>query len=410
MMTAKKLITALVVLAAALPVLAQTDFAKRVQCEVQDASGTALPRLTFQQGTTPLLDFYVTRRGRVVTHDATVEAVFTFGPTATGTYYSATTNYTATNGSWFVQCPTIGTNSAAVANGLWWYTVYFNRGGQRFWTGNGELVIEATTSNEDGLNWQPITSSGAVTAHNTNGAAHADIRALIGAAVTNEVDPIATPIATNALAIAQGAVQTEADPIWAAVSNTVTTGAAAGATALQAEADPVWGASSNAVRAHTESAHAVTEDGGFRAGTLASSTFGAAVGVSASSVAGGAAGSQAINTDGFSGGFQAICTLDGKFESPAIDAIQLGTGGNSNEYSFQVYSYPMMASDGVIPVARIPYALTNINVNGRAGTVDGGVATVNLYTNGTTHGDGVLGGTNGVWFTKGTTNFWLLFN
>jgi hypothetical protein len=31
------------------------------------------------------------------------------------------------------------------------------------------------------------------------------------------------------------------------------------------------------------------------------------------------------------------------------------------------------------------------------------------YTNGTTHGDGVLGGTNGVYWGRGTTNYWILF-
>ena len=42
----------------------------------------------------------------------------------------------------------------------------------------------------------------------------------------------------------------ELDPIWIAVSNTVTTGAALGATSLQAETDPIWVAASNTVTAN----------------------------------------------------------------------------------------------------------------------------------------------------------------
>ena len=54
------------------------------------------------------------------------------------------------------------------------------------------------------------------------------------------------------LALADSALQsyTETDPIWIAVSNTVTTGAALGATSLQAETDPIWIAVSNTVTAN----------------------------------------------------------------------------------------------------------------------------------------------------------------
>lgn len=185
--------------------LDEMAFARRVKCEVQDPDGTSLERLTFQQGTTPLVDLYVLNRGRPIATDTTVTARLVFGPTSTGAYYVAVTNYAVTNNSYLCQVSTVGTNSAAATNGLWWYTVYFDRGGQTFWTGSGELAIEATTSTADGLSWQAITSSGAVAAHNTNGAAHADIRALIpsAGAYTDTVARAMASTGITAAAVAQ---------------------------------------------------------------------------------------------------------------------------------------------------------------------------------------------------------------
>ena len=149
---------------AALAALDEMSFARRVRCEVQDADGTSLDRLTFQQGTTPLISCDVFRNGRAVSMDASVKARFVFGSSATAALYGVATNYAATNNSYLIQLPTIGTDSAAATNGLWWYTVYFDRSGKTFWTGNGELVIERTTSTADGMVWQEITTSAEVAA------------------------------------------------------------------------------------------------------------------------------------------------------------------------------------------------------------------------------------------------------
>ena len=90
---------------------------------------------------------------------------FILGPSATGTYYAAVTGtlHSATNVtasgtnvllSYRVQLPTIGTNSAGAA---WWYTVYFEKSGHRYWTGAGELYIVKTSSTDaDGLTWQEV--------------------------------------------------------------------------------------------------------------------------------------------------------------------------------------------------------------------------------------------------------------
>ena len=130
---------------------APADFATRVACELQTASGTSLQRLIWQQGTTPLLSIEQFRLGKAIPADPETDAIVVFGPSATSRYFVAVTNQSRSANSYLVQMPTIGTNAVA-----WWYTVYFERGGRRYWTGSGALTIEATTSTGDGLHWQEI--------------------------------------------------------------------------------------------------------------------------------------------------------------------------------------------------------------------------------------------------------------
>lgn len=94
---------------------------------------------------------------------------------------------------------------------------------------------------------------------------------------------------------------------------------------------------------------AATSNGG-AVGYGAISTNGGAVGSSTSVVDGGAVGSGAVTSDGFAGGKNAK-TLDA--EESAIDAIQLGSGTNSEAGSLQVYSYKLMDADGKIPAERM---------------------------------------------------------
>lgn len=185
--------------------LEEISFATRLRCDVNTPCGSSLDRLTFQQGTTPLIDVQVLRGGRPIATDTTVTARLVFGASATAAVYSVSTNYAVTNNSYLVQVSTVGTNSAAATNGLWWYTLYFDRAGKTFWTGNGELVIEKTTSTADGTVWQPITTSQAVSDHNTNGAAHADIRALIPTLPTAYTDTTARAMASSGIVAAAGA-------------------------------------------------------------------------------------------------------------------------------------------------------------------------------------------------------------
>jgi len=149
------IISIIAALALYFPALAgPLDFATRVSCELQTASGTSLQRMTWQQGTTPLLSVEQFRLGKAIAADTNTDAVVVIGPSATSQYYVAVTNQSTSGNSYLVQMPTIGTNTAS---GVWWYTVYFQRDGRRYWTGNGALTIEATTSTGDGLVWQTIT-------------------------------------------------------------------------------------------------------------------------------------------------------------------------------------------------------------------------------------------------------------
>ena len=84
-------------------------------------------------------------------------------------------------------------------------------------------------------------------------------------------------------------------------------------------------------------------------GKSAWTNTGGTVGESAYANSGGAVGQNAITTDGFAGGKDAKCEdSDGE----PTDAIQLGTGTNIEEKTFQVYTYRMMNADGTIPYER----------------------------------------------------------
>jgi hypothetical protein len=155
----------LAILAAILPTLA-LGFAYRVPCEIQADQPVALKTMTWQQGTTPLVQFDVLNGGQPVTADTNATVRLIFGPSATSQYYVPITNNVATSTYYRCQVPTVGTNTAGAA---WWYTVYFEDAqGHRYWTGNGSLYIEATTSTADGLTWQTVVTGNAIAVAATN--------------------------------------------------------------------------------------------------------------------------------------------------------------------------------------------------------------------------------------------------
>ena len=121
-----------------------------------------------------------------------------------------------------------------------------------------------------------------------------------------------------------------------------------------------------------------TSDGGFAGGNGASATLGGAVGNRASATLGGAIGDYASESDGgFAGGSEAFASSGGAVGSGArtstgfaggsqaktvsstntpINAIQLGTGTNSNAKTLQIYNYQLMDANGNIPAERLKKA------------------------------------------------------
>lgn len=125
-------------------------------------------------------------------------------------------------------------------------------------------------------------------------------------------------------------------------------------------------------------ADAQTTNGGFKAGQGATvDSDGAAMGkfayanrgfgggFAAAAGMGAAAGLNAKTSDGIAAGMNAKTEDE---DGNAIDAVQLGTGTNPNEKTFQVYTFQMMDEDGQIPRDRITAALSAYGLS-RSGTV-----------------------------------------
>lgn len=255
---------------------------------------------------------------------------------------------------------------------------------------------------------------------------------------------------------------------WQAVVYSLTNGAALGASALQPPATNTLAAAA----AHAATEHSVTGYGGFQGGIgaatdeggavgyyataglggavganantdgggavgyYAAAILGGAVGYSAlaheggavgyyaATILGGAVGANAKTSDGFAGGKDAFTTTDGTWGSTAIDAIQLGTGGNTEPLSLQIYSHKLMHADGNIPLARLGYHNTNglahadirddisalpsfatLNASNDADRAYADAAIASHNTNGTAHADirALIGPTNGCTELTGTT-------
>lgn len=133
------------------------DWSIPLRCPVEVDQPAQLDRLTWSQGSTPLMAIEHTRRGRPQNIDTNTVVSMIIGPSSTSDYFAIATNTSATAKNYYIQWPTIGTNTTS---GAWWYTVYFEREGRRYWTGNGELWISETTSTTDGLKWQEVISCG----------------------------------------------------------------------------------------------------------------------------------------------------------------------------------------------------------------------------------------------------------
>lgn len=101
--------------------------------------------------------------------------------------------------------------------------------------------------------------------------------------------------------------------------------------------------------------------GGGAIGDSAYALDGGAVGKGTVSYDGGAVGSAAMAGDGFAGGKNAQ-TMDYDKSEP-VDAVQLGTGINSNPKTLQVYNYTLMNADGSIPDERLTNTYTKTEMD-----------------------------------------------
>lgn len=198
----------------------------------------------------------------------------------------------------------------------------------------------------------------------TGTASKATVATTVTGSQSNIIAAALQPADTNGWVVSSHAafLTAETDPIWGAVSNTVRTGAAAGATALQP----------------TGSGSGLTGITAAQVGAVSNTAAGIAA-------AGGV-------TNGQTG-----VTLAGSFTA---------TGGNvlTNAAAFDASGAAAAATNAI-----------DANFIASKGGVTNGAAGKTLttfsftMTNGTAQADGVINGSNGVYWTRGTTNYWITF-
>jgi len=162
-----------------------TNFATRIYADF-DSPEDGVRDLTMLQGTAPILEVNPVRGTRRINADTGTTVKIVFGPSATNTYFVQTNSYLATNQSYYIQLPTLGTNTCAEGSDVplpWWYTLLFYSNDGLYWAGEGRMFIEATDATGEALSWQAIAGG-----------------------VSEEVDPVlaallatADPNSTNAL-------------------------------------------------------------------------------------------------------------------------------------------------------------------------------------------------------------------
>ena len=265
-----KRLAALALLAVALPAAAQ-DYAIRLDTQYPQQT---LQPLTFLQGATPRLVFRPFENGVSIGTDATNYYVrFSYATTATNAAFVATNSaYGTAAGTCIAQLTAAQTDT----NGTFWFAaLLMDSSGRMHYSGTGTLTVVQSTVTGAGsgvtlstpLNAGSYTVTGQWPLSSIPSLPYGQITnapwlTSLGSAVTNVING-GTGGATGSVVRSgadvtvtfpapAGAASTnlsdynndvpflsaETDPVWGAVSNTVTTGAALGTTALQAESDP----------------------------------------------------------------------------------------------------------------------------------------------------------------------------
>lgn len=150
-------IAGLLVFAATCAFCQDTNYAVKVLCDFQDQDH-GIKTLRFLQGSAPMVQAVPMNGASPVAADSSTTAQLVFAQTPTSTLFVATNAYLATNGAYWIQIGTIGTNSCPTNSTVpspWWYSILFYRNGGIYWAGSGQLFIESTTSTgTNGITWQ----------------------------------------------------------------------------------------------------------------------------------------------------------------------------------------------------------------------------------------------------------------
>lgn len=211
----------------------------------------SLPAQAFQQGAGVSLRYKLTSSGGYLDL-AGLTGKWQGRSSATSTNYitqATATTVTSTTPDYIQFDLDYTATGTAVTN--WVYSVIITSGSNEYVMGEGELDIKASawtgsghtiTNNSyvakliagTGITLLPTNGIGVVTITAT--ASACDVTSVAGrtgdVVITSaDLADFQSAVSTNPLV--SGALQTESDPIWAAVSNTVTSGSALGATAVQ---------------------------------------------------------------------------------------------------------------------------------------------------------------------------------
>ena len=115
--------------------------------------------LTMLQGSAPILEVAPMRGATKVAADDETIVRFVLAPSATNENFVITNAYLATNHSYYIQLPSLGTNTCPAGSDVpdpWWYSILFYKSGGLYWAGSGKAYIEQTSVTGDPLSWQAI--------------------------------------------------------------------------------------------------------------------------------------------------------------------------------------------------------------------------------------------------------------
>jgi hypothetical protein len=311
----------------------------------------SLPTLEVLQGSSPLIACDQYRSGKALTVTNDVQAVMRFSSSLTNTLWVSVTNQSYYSNSYLIQLPSLGTNAVN-----WVYTILYYKDGAIYWTGTGRLDIKKTEVAGSALQFVQVVGcittndiNSAISTHNTNLTSHAT---LLSSYVTQAM--------TNGWTVS-------AHLDWLVRSETNGWVVAPHEAWLTAEVDPTLAPALSALSNQVNTASV-------KATSSAGSTLNSLSG--AECLRWGVGSSCAIST---------------------TDGLQVGGTLSANLFSGNGASLTNLPTSAITGLTAF-----------QASAVTNGQPMNITFTNLTRMADGVYSGTNGVYFTRNGTNFWLL--